>query len=108
MFPQALPQESFGNAEFVPANSFGREMMHSDELSGHLEDSRISDHEHLLSDEEIAIAGPGGGDESLLGREEVFSYSPYVEGSGYQNQPSYEEAPQLSKQDISRYAMTYK
>lgn len=70
----------------------------------------MHDDRHLLSEEEIAMAMPNGGSDegAVLGREEVFSYSPHVVGSGYQNQPSYEEAPQLSKQDISRYAMAYK
>lgn len=47
-------------------------------------------------------------DEPLIGHEEVFSYAPHVEGSGYQNQPSYEEAPTLTKHDMSRYAIAYK
>lgn len=83
--------------------------MHSEEMSDHLDDARMHDDGHLLSEEEMAMAMPDGGDEgAMLGREEVFSYSPHVVGSGYQNQPSYEEAPHLSKQDISRYAMAYK
>ena len=43
-----------------------------------------------------------------MGHEEIFSFSPHVIGSGYQNQPSYEDVPKLSKQDISRYASIYK
>ena len=102
-------QGTFPSPHYLPHPSLG-DLEHSDqiEMPIHMEESRLGDHASFLNEETIAFTVPPDVEDQVLGHEEVFSYSPHVEGSGFQNQPSYDEAPNLSKHDMTRYAMTYK
>lgn len=103
------PPDSCEISDLLSDSHYDRGIMEMDEMFAPTPTPHSNERHpmHLLNEETLTYDVPEK-EEPLMGREEVFSYSPHVEGSGYQNQPSYEEAPKLSKHDMSRYAVAYK